>query len=134
MSLCVAGPGHVHSLIHHRMCNFPCPVHTQYKATDVGLVYPTYNQYSYCATATFPCDFTFRSIHTQCIISSIILLYVSLQDSGISSGEREGSPNGHRPNECPFIEPADGWSVEYSHKNCEVSVLCVQHDTCTPVL
>lgn len=49
-------------------------------------------------------------------------LCVCQQDSGISSGERESSPNGHRQNECPFIEPADGWSVEYSHKNCEVSL------------
>lgn len=42
-------------------------------------------------------------------------------DSGIYPGE--GSPA--RGNECPFVEPAEGWSVEYGEKLCEVGLQCV---------
>ena len=62
------------------------------------------------------------TFHSYCVCDICFHNACCSQDSGISSGEREGSPNGHRQNECPFIEPADGWSVEYNHKNCEVSM------------
>ncbi len=54
---------------------------------------------------------------------------VGSTDSGIFPGEAPSadSPGGAaRANsrggqECPFIEAADGWSIEYFEKDCEVS-------------
>ncbi len=40
-------------------------------------------------------------------------------DSGIFAGDGV-SVVGERGG-CPFVEPADGWSIEYSEKRCEVS-------------
>ncbi len=43
-------------------------------------------------------------------------------DSGIFAGDG-GSVLGEgvRKGGCPFVEAADGWNIEYSEKNCEVS-------------
>ncbi len=51
-------------------------------------------------------------------------------DSGIFPGEAPSAecPGGaarassRAGQECPFIEAADGWTVEYYEKDCEVSV------------
>ena len=39
-------------------------------------------------------------------------------DSGIYPGEGGDSPT--RGSECPFVEAAEGWTVEYGEGRCEV--------------
>ena len=98
----------------------------------VGYILYTISYRIHCIFFVVPLSTFYMYTHLQfpCVVHTLThtenyscLLMFPSQDSGISSGEREGSPGGHRQCECPFIEPAEGWSVEYSHKNCEVSLV-----------
>ena len=44
----------------------------------------------------------------------------SSTDSGIFPGDGALGDSPARQTECPFIEAADGWNVEYSERQCEV--------------
>lgn len=56
-------------------------------------------------------------------------------DSGIFPGDARESPQLPFQSDCPFVEAADGWTVEYCEKRCEVRRIHLkQWATCPPCL